>query len=242
MARPQTTPQDLSNKLNTLESAIVNAEESAEDARWQQASIVVQMLDAGQTQKQVAAGWHNGRTGKPYAVSHVNAVKQVWQRWGVQFTERDRPDWTTAYYTIQQGADEVIEPEQRRSEWSRAHEARAPRSEETAERLVQNILKEAPGVVETVYRGLHEGREGRYVEPVGRQRQNKEADAFASDVGAPVVDALSKLNVVLHLEQAIEELRDMSMIDRRAYDQIGRLLEDLRQEAEVKYAMAEVQS
>jgi hypothetical protein len=228
------------NKLNTLESVIVNAEESAEDARWQQASIVVELLDGGMTQRQVAADWINGRTGKPYAQNHVKDVARVWRRFGEQFTVQERPDWTTAYYTVQQRSEEIIDPDDRRQQWSDAHEARAPKTERTAERLVQNLLSESPQIVDTVYQGLREGRENRYVEPQERERRRKEGEAYADRVGQPVRDTFSKLAVVLHLEQARDELRDMGSITGAAYEEILALLKDIEQEAEIKRAMAQV--
>lgn len=148
------------DKLNTLESVILSAEDSAEDARWQQAEEVHRLLDA-HTQRDIAAGWINGRTGKSYNKAHVGFVDTVWRRFGY-FNSQTRPTWTTAYYTVQQGSDELIEPEQRRREWSDAHEARAPRSEATARQFVENLLeKSPPAVVETVYRGLTSNPERR---------------------------------------------------------------------------------
>lgn len=245
MARPQTTQQF--RKLNTLESVIVGAEDSADDAHYQQASIVVAMLDAGQTQRQIAAGWINGRTGKPYAHDTVGTVARIWKRFG-RLTVQDRPDWATARYTVAQGADDLIEPEQRQKEWTQAHEARAPKSEETAQKLVQNLLRGASDVVDIVHRGLAEGRTGirsgnrtgqdPYVDRTEANRRNKEADAFAKRTGEPILNAFSKFEVVVMLEQALESLREMTALESDAYDHIKRLLDELSTEAEVKRAMA----
>lgn len=236
MAQPQTT-QTQFNKLNTLESAIINAEESAEDARWQQASIVAELLkQPGVTQRSIAAEWYNGRTGKPYNKAHVGFVDQVWRRFGY-CNSQERPDWTTAYYTVQKGSEEIVEPEQRRQEWSDAHEARAPKSERTAEKLVENLREAPPEVVETVYHGLREVREDRYVPPRDRERRQKEAETFAKSVTEPIVDAFSRSNVLLHLEQALEDLQELASCDSATYDRGVLLIEQIRTEFEVKRAM-----
>lgn len=241
MAQDKATQQAF-EKLNVLESAIVNAEDSAEDARWHQAEIVKKLIDDGATLREIAGKWTNARTGKPYTHKHVDFAKQVWERWGVYFTTQDAecPDWTTAYYTAQQRSDEIVEPDQRRQEWTQAHEARAPRSEEAAEKLVQNLLKESPDVVDTVYQGLREGREDRYIEPKERERREKEADTFARDKGAPIMNAFSTSSAVLLLEQALEELKDATAIDGASHDRIVLLIDEIRTEAEVKHAMQEI--
>jgi hypothetical protein len=236
VAQPQTTQRQY-NKLNTLESAIVNAEDSAEDARWQQASIVVALLDNGATVRGIAAEWYNGRTGKPYNKSHVNDVAQVWRRFGLSVETDKRLDWTTAYYTVQQRAEEVIEPEQRKQEWSDAHEARVPKSERTAEKFVENLRNAPPQVIETIAQGAREVAEDRYVEPVERERRRKEAETFARGVTEPIVDAFSRSNVLLHLEQALEDLQEIGSIDSATHDRGLMLLDQLRTEFEVKRAM-----
>ena len=137
--------RSIAAKLNTLESVIVRGEDSVEDARWSQAKEVVRLLDAGHSQRSVAAEWVNGRTDKPYARQHVIFCERVWRRWGVSELT-DRPDWTTAYYTVQQGSDDVIPPEQRKQEWSEAHEVRPPSTVARAGKLAANLLKGDPQV------------------------------------------------------------------------------------------------
>lgn len=132
--------RSIAAKLNVLESVIVRGEDSVEDARWGQAEEVVRLLDAGNTQREVATDWINGRTNKPYTQSHVRDCKAIWLRFGECFNTQDCPDWTTAYYTVQKGSGELIPAEQRRQEWSEAHEARAPKSKAAAHRLAQNIV------------------------------------------------------------------------------------------------------
>jgi len=83
--------------LNRLEAIIMAAEDDADRHLWTQAESVVSLLQSGMTQREVAAGWLNGRTGEPYAVSHVNYVKQVF----VQFTEQvPRPRFRDVYNQI----------------------------------------------------------------------------------------------------------------------------------------------
>lgn len=232
-------------ELNALEQRIARDEEvrssagaAIEDARWHQAQIVVEMLDAGATQKQIAAGWTNARTGKPYAHQHVSFCKLVWQRWGS--SELERPDWTTAYYTVQQGSDEIVPPDDRRQQWSDAHEARTPKSQASAEKFVENLQDAPPEVIDTIARGAREVSENRYLSPKERNRRRKEADAYADEVGQPVRDEFSKLAVILHLEQALDELRDMNSIGGNVRTQIMGLLAVIEQEAEIKAAMERV--
>lgn len=233
MAQPETTQKQF-RKLNTLEGAIHSAESAAEDAHWQQASIVVEMLNGGMTQRAVAAQWLKV-DGKPYSAKHVNYVAQVWRRF---HKETERPRWTDAMATIWAGSDDIKTTTEVQREF---HEARAPKSEATAEKLVENILKGSPGVVDTVYQGLREGREERYHTPQERERRRQEADAYTDQIGRPVRDTFSKLAVILHLEQARDELRDMGSITGAAHEEILALTEEIRQEAEIKRAMAEVQ-
>jgi hypothetical protein len=161
----------------------------------------------------------------------------MWRRFG-PVRGQDRPTWGDAYATVKAGADEVIDTGKA---WGDRMEARAPKSEETAERLVQNLLQESPEVVDTVYQGLHEGRQDRYVEPAERERRRKGAEAFANEAGEPIRDTFSKLNVVLYLDNAIENLREMASLDETDFLAILQRLDTLRTEAEVKRAMAEVQ-
>ena len=59
-------------EINALEDRIVRAEDDADAMLWEQAQHVVAQLDAGLTQRQLAAQWINARTGEPYSVAHVN--------------------------------------------------------------------------------------------------------------------------------------------------------------------------
>lgn len=116
--------------------------------------------------------------------------------------------------------------------------------------LVKAVLEGPSDTVDTIYRGLAEGRTGLrtgehtgqdpYADPTEAERRRKEADAYADRVGQPVRDMFSKLAVILNLEQARDELKDMSSITGAAYEEILALLRGIEQEAEIKRAMAEV--
>jgi len=64
-------------EINALEGRIVKAEDDADDMLWEQARQVVEQLDAGMKQRQLAAQWINARTGKSYSLRHVQIVRQV---------------------------------------------------------------------------------------------------------------------------------------------------------------------
>jgi hypothetical protein len=89
-------------KLNRLEQEIAAAEGSADDARWAQAEEVVRLLDGGMTQRAVAAGWINARTGNPYTHKHVGFCKDAWKQSGYPGTQA-RPAWNTAYQKAKRG-------------------------------------------------------------------------------------------------------------------------------------------
>lgn len=135
----------MSDKLNTLEQEIVRDEDSAENKRWAQAEEVARRLDAGETQREVAASWINGRTDEPYDQTHVSYMAATWRRFdGVP--HQDRPPFTVAY-------DKAANRATTRTE---RVEAQAPRSEATAQKLVENLLSEktSPEVRQTITRGL----------------------------------------------------------------------------------------
>jgi len=194
-----------SNRLNDLERSIVAGEDAAEDGRWMQAEEVVRRLDAGETQREVAASWLNLRTGQPYRPGHVNAVAKVWRRFGVRSSER--PRWTDAYETARSGSEEIVAPfDRQRGE----REAQPPTTVESAERLTQRLIEDAPEEVrEAVEQGLRAHRHG---QPVTR-RERREREADAADAMEPVVAALhrpfAQMDVVLALRSVTETLREM---------------------------------
>jgi len=84
-------------EINALEQRIVTAEDDADAMLWEQAGQVVAQLEAGATQRAMAAQWINVRTGEPYSAMHVNYVRQV----VVKFTLQDpRPRFRDAYNEI----------------------------------------------------------------------------------------------------------------------------------------------
>jgi hypothetical protein len=91
----ETRAVEATAKLNRLEQEIAAAEGSADDARWAQAEEVVRLLDGGMTQVEVAAGWINTRTGKPYGQPHVVFCAKAWRYY--LGNNADRPAWNTAY-------------------------------------------------------------------------------------------------------------------------------------------------
>jgi hypothetical protein len=72
-------------------------------------------------------------------------------------------------------------------------------------------------------------------------RRRKDADAYAQEIGRPIRDTFHKMAVTLHLEQALEELQEMSSITDEQYEEIEAAIKEIAQEAEIKRAMAEVQ-
>jgi phage N-6-adenine-methyltransferase len=84
-------------EINALEGRIVAAEDDADSLLWEQAGQVVAQLDAGLSQRQLAAQWINVRTGEPHSVSHVNYTAKIYR---VQFTEQPRPRFRDAYNTL----------------------------------------------------------------------------------------------------------------------------------------------
>jgi hypothetical protein len=84
-------------EINALEGRIVQAEDGADDMLWQQAEQVVAQLEAGATQRQLAAQWVNVRTGEPYSQVHVHRTKEVVERY---LKVSPRPRFRDAYNEI----------------------------------------------------------------------------------------------------------------------------------------------
>jgi hypothetical protein len=83
--------------INALEQRICAAEDAADGQLWEQARIVVELLDAGLSQQALADQWINPRTGKPHAKAHVCYVAKLYR---VQCTEQPRPRFREAYNAI----------------------------------------------------------------------------------------------------------------------------------------------
>ena len=86
-------------EINALETRIVTAEDDADAMLWEQAAQVVAQLDAGLTQRALAAQWINVRRKPPgaYPLRHVQVVRQVWLDY---FNSQDRPRFRDAYNAI----------------------------------------------------------------------------------------------------------------------------------------------
>ena len=84
-------------EINALEQRIVTFEDDADALLWDQARQVVEQLEAGLSQRALAAQWINVRTGEPYDEKHVRIVRKVWE------TAADlnpRPRFREAYNAI----------------------------------------------------------------------------------------------------------------------------------------------
>jgi ParB family chromosome partitioning protein len=84
-------------EINALDARIVATEDDADALLWQQAEQVVAQLDAGLSQRRLAAQWINARTGEPHSVAHVNYTARIFR---VQFTEQPRPRFRDAYNVL----------------------------------------------------------------------------------------------------------------------------------------------
>lgn len=142
--------KSLAAKLNVLESVIVRGEDSVEDARWGQAKEVARLIEVGHTQQEIAAGWINGRTDRPYGQDHVSVYVRVWHRYGLSHS---RPSWTDAAATVKSGSDELVTTTEVQRQ---VHESRIPTSPETAERFVKNLAKAPDSVLEAIQEGATE--------------------------------------------------------------------------------------
>jgi hypothetical protein len=91
-------------EINALEQRIVSHENDADALLWEQARQVVAQLEAGMSQRQLAAQWINVRTGEPYSVAHVSYIAKVYR---VKFTEQPRPRFRDVYNTIANGSNQI---------------------------------------------------------------------------------------------------------------------------------------
>lgn len=192
------------NRLNDLERSIVAGEEAAEDGRWMQAEEVVRLLDEGTTQRAVAAVWISGRTGRPYSVGHVNKVAKVYRRFA---RETSRPRWADAYRTVEEGADEVVDAA---SSFRDQREAQPPTSVESAERLTQRLIDDAPDDVrEAVEQGLRAHRHGQPVTRRERRDRHEDSARRMQPAIAGLHGASAGAEAVAALESAAEVIDEM---------------------------------
>jgi phage N-6-adenine-methyltransferase len=86
-------------EINALEDRIVCTEAEADAMLWEQARQVVAQLEAGLTQRQLAAQWFK-TTGEPYSQMHVSFTARVFRE---KFTFQPRPRFRDAYHAIANG-------------------------------------------------------------------------------------------------------------------------------------------
>jgi hypothetical protein len=133
-------------KVNRLERDIGKAEadaerfavdtaqalSAAEAGRWEQAEEVWRKLKLGggiMTQQEVAAGWVNRKTGKPYSQAHVNHVAQVWDRFGQKYKPAYKVSFEEAYRRVQVTPNPAKPPRKPRTPKPKdAHQSRAARA------------------------------------------------------------------------------------------------------------------
>lgn len=108
--------------------------------------------------------------------------------------------------------------------------AKAMENPDVREAVARHMTTQTANDISDAVRGLPH-------EPVERERRRKEAETFARGITEPIVDAFSRSNVILHLEQALEDLRELGSIDGTTHDRGLMLLDELRTEFEVKRAM-----
>ena len=89
--------QPVLQEINALETRIVASEDEADEALWEQAGRVVAALEGGMSQRQLAAGWINGRTKEPYSQMHVSRIKQLFETYKFQ---DPRPRFRDVYNEI----------------------------------------------------------------------------------------------------------------------------------------------
>lgn len=93
---------DQFGKLNALEKRAFNAEESASEVRWQVADEIVRLIGTGLTQGEVAEGWINLKTGRPYASQTVSKYARIV---AAAPAGSSRGDFLEAFYIASPGSD-----------------------------------------------------------------------------------------------------------------------------------------
>jgi len=83
-------------EINALEQRIVKSEDDADAKLWEQARQVVNLLEAGMTQRALAKQWVNARTGEAYSQAHVKWTLAAFE----QFTTQPRPRFRDAYNEV----------------------------------------------------------------------------------------------------------------------------------------------
>ena len=84
-------------EINALEEQIVSAEDTADDMLWDQARQVVEQLEAGCSQRELAKQWIDTRTGAAYSAMHVNRTAKAY---ACNVNVTPRPRFRDAYNEI----------------------------------------------------------------------------------------------------------------------------------------------
>jgi hypothetical protein len=104
-------------EINALEGQIVASEDDANAKLWDQARTVVAQLEAGLSQRALAAQWINGRTGEPYSQSHVRNTVAVVSEY---LTTQHRPRFREAYNAVSNAKTTVTKREPEPFHWINA--------------------------------------------------------------------------------------------------------------------------
>jgi phage N-6-adenine-methyltransferase len=101
-------------EINALELRIVTFEDDADATLWEQARQVVEQLEAGLSQRALAAQWINVRTGEPYSHTHVQIVERVWRG---NLNCQPRPRFRDAYNAITNAGSAHVSHNSGDNEW-----------------------------------------------------------------------------------------------------------------------------
>ena len=93
-------------EINDLERRIFAASADIDDAQWQQWGVVNRLLESGVSQRAVARGWINLRTGKPFSHRHVQIVVKV----GGYFNFQPRPVFQQVYNKLSNAPTDEFAP------------------------------------------------------------------------------------------------------------------------------------
>jgi ParB family chromosome partitioning protein len=101
-------------EINALEQRIVHTEDEADALLWEQARQAVDQLEAGLSQRQLAAQWINARTGEPYSLRHVQIVRHVVTDYS---NSHPRPSFRERYNQITNAARAHVAQNSGNHEW-----------------------------------------------------------------------------------------------------------------------------
>jgi hypothetical protein len=151
------------DKLNQLEKRAFQAEESASEVRWDVADEIVRLLSTGKTQAQVAEGWVNLKTGKPYSVKTVERYSALVRK---NPAGSGRSTWIEAYYEAYPSTGTEARMER--------NLAQLPKNEEglyvTLERAAQKLQREHGWTEQEVLATIRESTVKPKAEPVKAEK------------------------------------------------------------------------